>query len=96
MTGTDSIYSTEIYKAFPIGKKFQFRERGTSTDYQIKSYYGYHINIQRLSDNERATIPINELIAKVRIGAIYDEDGTQLILKSNGSISKYEDSEQEK
>ena len=51
MTGTDSIYSTELYKAFPIGKKFQFRERGTSTDYQIKSYYGYHINIQRLSDN---------------------------------------------
>ena len=39
MTGTDSIYSTELYKAFPIGKKFQFRERGTSTDYQIKSYY---------------------------------------------------------
>ena len=40
MTGTDSIYSTELYKALPFGKKFQFRESGTSKDYQIKSYYG--------------------------------------------------------
>ena len=96
MTGTDSIYSTELYKAFPIGKKFQFKEAGTSTDYQIKSYYGYHINIQRLSDNKRVTIAINELVAKLKLDAIYDEDGTQLSVKSDGSISKYEDSEQEK
>tara|TARA_Y100000004_G_scaffold71605_1_gene80486 strand:- start:844 stop:1125 length:282 start_codon:yes stop_codon:yes gene_type:complete len=93
MTGTDSIYSTELYKAFPIGKKFEVNQVGNSVYYQIKSYYGYHINVKRLSDNEKLTITINELINLVAADNVYDEDGTRLTIRLDGSIVKNEDSE---